>query len=119
MRLGKLFCSGVLLKSGTSERSMSDRDPSQLDLFTGAPSPTAPRGRRRGQEEPVGPAEQPEEVRVLGEQLPPGLHLGTSSWSFPGWKGLVYDREATAARLAREGLVAYSRHPVLRTVGLD
>ncbi|WP_257462395.1 DUF72 domain-containing protein [Archangium lipolyticum] len=98
---------------------MSDRDPSQLDLFTGAPSPTPPRGRRRGHEEPVGPAEQPEDVRALGEQLPPGLHLGTSSWSFPGWKGIVYDREATAARLSREGLAAYSRHPVLRTVGVD
>lgn len=98
---------------------MSERDPSQLDLFTGAPSATPARGRRRGQEEPVGPAEQPEEVRALGEQLHPGLYLGTSSWTFPGWKGLVYDREATPARLAREGLAAYARHPVLRTVGVD
>jgi uncharacterized protein YecE (DUF72 family) len=98
---------------------MPERDPSQLDLFTGAPSPTPARGRRRGQEEPVGPAEQPEEVRALGEQLPPGLYLGTSSWTFPGWKGLVYDRQATPARLSREGLVAYAQHPVLRTVGVD
>ncbi|MFY0566152.1 DUF72 domain-containing protein [Archangium lansingense] len=100
---------------------MPDRDPSQLDLFTGAPSPTPPRGRRRGHAEPVGPAEQPEEVRALGEQLPPGLHLGTSSWTFPGWTGpgLVYDREVTPARLSREGLAAYARHPVLRTVGVD
>lgn len=98
---------------------MPDRDPSQLDLFTGAPSPTPVRGRRRGHAEPLGPAEQPEEVRALGEQLPPGLYLGTSSWTFSGWKGLVYDREATPARLAREGLAAYARHPVLRTVGVD
>ncbi|HYO65826.1 MAG TPA: DUF72 domain-containing protein, partial [Archangium sp.] len=100
---------------------MPDRDSSQLDLFTGAPSPTPPRGRRRGHEEPVGPAEQPEEVRALGEHLPPGLFLGTSSWTFPGWTGpgLVYDREVTPARLSREGLAAYARHPVLRTVGVD
>lgn len=100
---------------------MPDRDPSQLDLFTGAPSPTPVRGRRRGHEEPVGPAEQPEEVRALGEHLPPGLYLGTSSWTFPGWmgKGLVYDRQATPARLSREGLAAYAQHPVLRTVGVD
>ena len=98
---------------------MSERDPSQLDLFTGAPSATPARGRRRGQEEPVGPAEQPEDVRALGEQLHPGLYLGTSSWTFPGWKGLVYDRGATPSRLAREGLAAYARHPVLRTVGVD
>lgn len=98
---------------------MSERDPSQLDLFTGAPSATPARGRRRGQEEPVGPAEQPEDVKALGEQLHPGLYLGTSSWTFPGWKGLVYDRGATPARLAREGLAAYAQHPVLRTVGVD
>ncbi len=96
---------------------MSD-DPSQLDLFTGAPSAPPARGRRT-RAEPVGPAERPEEVRALGEQLPPGLHLGTSSWTFPGWRGLVYDREATAARLSREGLAAYAQHPVLRTVGVD
>ena len=42
--------------------------------------------------------EPPEDVRALGEQLPPSLYLGTSSWTFPGWKGLVYDREATPAR---------------------
>lgn len=100
---------------------MPERDSSQLDLFTGAPSPTPPRGRRRGEEEPVGPAEQPEEVMSLGERLPPVLYLGTSSWTFPGWKGrgLVYDREATPARLSREGLAAYARHPILRTVGVD
>jgi uncharacterized protein YecE (DUF72 family) len=98
---------------------MAERDLSQLDLFTGAPSATPTRGRRRGQEEPIGPSEQPEEVRALGEQLHTGLYLGTSSWTFPGWKGLVYDRQATAARLAREGLAAYARHPVLRTVGVD
>jgi uncharacterized protein YecE (DUF72 family) len=58
-------------------------------------------------------------VRALGAQLPPGLHLGTSSWTFPGWKGLVYDCEVTPARLAREGLASYSQHPLLRTVGVD
>jgi uncharacterized protein YecE (DUF72 family) len=94
-------------------------DSSQLDLFTGAPSPTPAKGRRRGQGEPVGPAELPDDVRALGAQLPPALYLGTSSWTFPGWKGLVYDREATPARLSREGLSAYAQHPVLRTVGVD
>ncbi|ATB34558.1 DUF72 domain-containing protein [Melittangium boletus] len=97
---------------------MADQDSSQLDLFTGAPSPVAPKARR-GKGEPVGPAVPSEDVRALGEQLPPGLHLGTSSWTFPGWKGLVYDREATPARLSREGLAAYAQHPVLRTVGVD
>jgi uncharacterized protein YecE (DUF72 family) len=60
-----------------------------------------------------------DEVRALGERLPQGLYLGTSSWAFPGWTGLVYDREAPQSMLAREGLAAYGRHPVLRTVGID
>jgi uncharacterized protein YecE (DUF72 family) len=67
----------------------------------------------------VGPAPVPEEVKALGAELPSNLYLGTSSWTFPGWKGLLYDREVSAARLSREGLIAYSQHPVLRAVGID
>jgi uncharacterized protein YecE (DUF72 family) len=47
------------------------------------------------------------------------LRLGTSSWSFPGWEGIVYDRRASEATLAQDGLGAYAAHPLLRTVGLD
>lgn len=45
--------------------------------------------------------------------------MGTSSWSFPGWNGIVYDREVSQAKLARHGLTAYARHPLLRSVGVD
>jgi uncharacterized protein YecE (DUF72 family) len=83
--------------------------PTQLDLF-GAPSP-APRG--------VGPAPISAEVAALAARLPAGVRLGTSSWSFPGWAGIVYDRAASTATLARRGLAAYARHPLLRTVGVD
>ncbi|HSP77093.1 MAG TPA: DUF72 domain-containing protein [Myxococcaceae bacterium] len=102
----------MTLKVGAARVTLGgvpERD-SQLDLFTGAPSPRPTS---------VGPAEAPEEVRALGARLPQGLYLGTSSWTFPGWKGLVYDREATSTRLSREGLAAYGQHPVLRTVGVD
>ncbi len=48
------------------------------------------------------------------------LHLGTSSWSFPGWAGLVWDeRRYSESDLSRHGLAAYARHPLLRTVSLD
>lgn len=47
------------------------------------------------------------------------LRLGTSSWHFPGWAGLVWDRSYPAARLSQEGLRAYARHPLLRCVSLD
>jgi uncharacterized protein YecE (DUF72 family) len=60
-----------------------------------------------------------EELSALGQHLPAGVFLGTSSWTFPGWKGLVYDHPAAASQLAREGLAAYGHHPVLRTVGID
>ncbi len=67
----------------------------------------------------MGPAAVPDALGALARRLPRHVRLGTSSWSFPGWNGLVYDREAAPARLAREGLAAYGRHPLLRTVGID
>lgn len=68
---------------------------------------------------PVGPAEVPQELKTLTRRLPEGLRLGTSSWSFPGWEGIVYDRQVSQRILARHGLEAYARHPLLRTVGID
>lgn len=45
--------------------------------------------------------------------------MGTSSWSFPGWQGIVYSRKRSASVLAKEGLREYAQHPLLRTVGID
>ncbi len=45
--------------------------------------------------------------------------MGTSSWSFPGWKGLVWRNGPSASQLSRNGLAAYSSHPLLRSVSLD
>ncbi len=67
----------------------------------------------------VQPAPVSDGVRVLGEQLPLAVHLGTSSWSFPGWHGLVYADSHSEQELARRGLAAYAKHPLLRTVGID
>lgn len=78
-----------------------------------ADAPAHGRGR------PLGPAAQDDDVRVLGRQLPAQIHLGTSSWSFPGWAGLIYDKPATESLLSRRGLTAYALHPVLRAVGID
>lgn len=60
-----------------------------------------------------------DELPALARKLPSQLHLGTSSWSFPGWSGLVYDRRYAEAILAKEGLGAYARHPLLKTVCVD
>lgn len=63
--------------------------------------------------------EFPAELAVLAGRLPARLRMGTSSWSFPGWAGLVYAQRATEQRLARHGLAAYAACPLHRTVGLD
>jgi uncharacterized protein YecE (DUF72 family) len=84
----------------------------QLALFDFAPEPEP---ERKG----VDAALQPEEVEALGRELPREIHIGGSTWSFPGWAGLVYDRSYSPSKLAREGLAAYARHPLLRAVGVD
>ena len=38
----------------------------------------------------VDPAAVDDSVLELSARLPLRIHLGTSSWSFPGWTGLVY-----------------------------
>ena len=60
-----------------------------------------------------------DELVKLGRRLPPAIHLGTSSWSFPGWQRIVYGGAYSEAQLARGGLAAYACHPLLRTVGID
>lgn len=90
---------------------MPRRDDDTPSLFPDDASPP----RRGGLDAAVPRAELVE----LGRSLPPKLMLGTSSWSFPGWVGSVYDREASEAVLAREGLAAYARHPLFRSVGVD
>ncbi len=67
----------------------------------------------------VSPAQYSEELIRLGHRLPAGVYLGTSSWSFPGWQGIVYGGAYTEGQLARTGLAAYAQHPLLRTVGID
>lgn len=66
----------------------------------------------------VGPADSAALVDLAAAQRA-GLRMGTSSWSFPGWEGLVYDRRTSEQVLARHGLRAYARHPLFRTVGVD
>jgi uncharacterized protein YecE (DUF72 family) len=51
--------------------------------------------------------------------LPAEIRLGTSSWFFPGWRGLVYDGVYPQVALSKQGLAAYAQIPLLRTVSLD
>ena len=57
--------------------------------------------------------------RELAQQLPPQLRFGVSTWSYPGWEGLVWDGGYDSSTLSKSGLNAYHRHPLLRTVCID
>jgi uncharacterized protein YecE (DUF72 family) len=85
--------------------------PPQLELFREAWAPKTAT--------PPQPATASPEVVKLGEHLPEEVRLGTSSWSFPGWTGLIYAAETSQLELARAGLPAYAQHPLFRTVGID
>lgn len=65
------------------------------------------------------PAPPAEGVAELAARLPPNVRLGTMSWSFPGWRGLVYATEAPVGALSELGLGAYSKHPLLGAVEID
>lgn len=85
----------------------------QPGLFE-APSPPQRRAPATGDVEPA--AQSP----LLGApDLPPQIRLGTSSWFFPGWRGLVYEGVHPQPALSKKGLAAYARIPLLRTVSLD
>jgi uncharacterized protein YecE (DUF72 family) len=93
-----------------------------LSLFDDDPALPAARERvssSRRASLGVLPAARDEALQALAEKLPKSLHLGTSSWTFPGWAGLVWDQPYAEGKLAKEGLHAYSQHPLLRTVSLD
>jgi uncharacterized protein YecE (DUF72 family) len=93
------------------------------DLFADDAPPPEPSSKVKAQAKPrasaVGPAIHPQAVLDLAAAVSPHLHLGTSSWNFPGWKGLVWDGDHSESNLSRHGLAAYAQHPLLRSVSLD
>ncbi|MEW5741539.1 MAG: DUF72 domain-containing protein [Myxococcota bacterium] len=56
---------------------------------------------------------------ALAAKRPPGLSLGTSSWTFRGWAGIVYRGAPSQEELVDRGLEEYSRHPLFNTVSID
>lgn len=80
----------------------------------------APAARRRsGKGSKILPCPPDESLAALARRLPPQLRLGGSSWSYPGWKNLVWDGEYNESKLSREGLAAYAQHPLFRSVCID
>ena len=87
--------------------------PDQLPLFDTAAAPE----RKAAADSPLDTRFAA--LRETASRLSPHVRFGTSSWSFPGWSGLVYAKSRTERWLSREGLREYVRHPLLRTVGID
>jgi uncharacterized protein YecE (DUF72 family) len=58
-------------------------------------------------------------LEQLGSRIPDSIRFGTSTWNYPGWRGLVYHQDygpkGAAARMLRE----YAAFPLFRTVGID
>ncbi len=85
----------------------------QPGLFEEPPAP-------RRQKPAAGDVQPSWDSPLLGAPaLPPQIRLGTSSWFFPGWRGLVYDGVHPQTALSKKGLAAYAQIPLLRTVSLD
>jgi uncharacterized protein YecE (DUF72 family) len=76
----------------------------QLGLFTDA----APR-----------PLPHLEADQRLAARVPPNVLLGPSTWTFPGWEGIVYPSGVTREELLDRGLGWAARYPLFRTVGID
>jgi uncharacterized protein YecE (DUF72 family) len=59
-------------------------------------------------------------LETLAKSIPAHVRLGTSSWTFEGWKGIVYkQRYGSKQDFVRDSLAEYARWPLFRTVGID
>jgi len=76
----------------------------QLDLF--------------GESGPAAPPEYEEDC-ALAARVPSFIALGTSTWTFPGWRGIFYPRDMSSQDVTARGLSVYARNPLFRTVGID
>ncbi len=61
---------------------------------------------------------RPEHVQ-LSAVLPATIRLGAMTWSYSGWRGIVYGASAPEKQLAARGLAAYAKHPLLHMAELD
>jgi uncharacterized protein YecE (DUF72 family) len=60
-----------------------------------------------------------DELARLRAEIPENIHFGTSTWTYPGWRGLVYERDYPATGATAEMLAEYARWPLFTTVGID
>ncbi len=93
------------------------RQPGLFEQIAPPERPAAPLKRSRPAAGEVRPSW--DSPLLQAPALPRDIRLGTSSWFFPGWRGLVYDGVHPQTALSKKGLAAYAQLPLLRTVSLD
>ncbi|CAE6711846.1 DUF72 domain-containing protein [Paraburkholderia aspalathi] len=106
-------------KSATTLWQEDDAPPAPIADADSSSTPSAPDTPKKRRTRDVLAAPPSAELLALAAELPAQIHLGTSTWSFPGWNGIVYGDEYSNSKLSREGLTAYGAHPLLKTVSID
>ena len=76
----------------------------QIGLFSGAAAPPLPDAEA--------------DARLVA-RLPSWILPGPSTWTFPGWAGIVYPPGTDKEDLLDRGLGLAARHPLFRSVGID
>jgi uncharacterized protein YecE (DUF72 family) len=59
------------------------------------------------------------ELERLRTRIPASVRFGTSTWNYPGWRGLVYHQDYGPKGAAAQMLGEYAAFPLFRTVGID
>ena len=47
------------------------------------------------------------------------IRFGTSTWTYEGWKGTIYNRVYTKSNFKQTCLEEYAEYPLFGTVGID
>jgi uncharacterized protein YecE (DUF72 family) len=55
----------------------------------------------------------------LRSRIPASVRFGTSTWNYPGWRGLVYHQDYGPKGAAARMLKEYAAFPLFGTVGID
>jgi uncharacterized protein YecE (DUF72 family) len=69
--------------------------------------------------EPTGTALDTGRFEQLRDRIPRDVLFGTSTWNYPGWRGLVYQRDYGSKGAPAQMLEEYAAFPLFGTVGID
>jgi uncharacterized protein YecE (DUF72 family) len=58
-------------------------------------------------------------LQQLAARIPPRVRFGSSTWNYPGWRGLVYHQDYGPKGAAARMLKEYAAFPLFGTVGVD